>query len=231
MKRGSIKLYTDLGSKLGKLTREEKGAVFEAIFAYANEDAIPDDMPIGAAIAWDFILPMLEAASESYENTTEQRVEAGKKGAAARWGKNSETIANDSETIANDSKAMAKNGKAIANDSEAIANDGYKEKDKDKDIKEKVLSNDSTKKKTAKRFIPPTIDEVRAYCSERGNFVDPESFISFYESNGWKVGRNTMVDWKATVRTWEHRDSRAAPADKYAEIDRQFLERYKDDTE
>ena len=245
MKRGSIKLYTDLGSKLGKLTREEKGAVFEAIFAYANEDAIPDDMPIGAAIAWDFILPMLEAASESYENTTEQRVEAGKKGAAARWGKNSETIANDSETIANDSeaiandskamakngKAMAKNGKAIANDSEAIANDGYKEKDKDKDIKEKVLSNDSTKKKTAKRFIPPTIDEVRAYCSERGNFVDPESFISFYESNGWKVGRNTMVDWKAAVRTWEHRDSRAAPTDKYAEIDRQFLERYKDDTE
>ena len=101
----------------------------------------------------------------------------------------------------------------------------------DNDIKEKVLSNDSTKKKTAKRFVPPTIDEVRAYCSERGNFVDPESFISFYESNGWKVGRNTMVDWKAAVRTWEHRDSRAAPTDKYAEIDRQFLERYKDDTE
>ena len=95
----------------------------------------------------------------------------------------------------------------------------------------RTLSNDSTKKKTEKRFVPPTIDEVRAYCSERGNFVDPESFISFYESNGWKVGRNTMVDWKAAVRTWEHRDSRAAPTDKYAEIDRQFLERYKDDTE
>lgn len=204
MKRGAIKLYTDLGSKLGKLTREEKGAVFEAIFAYANEEAIPDDMPIGAAIAWDFILPMLEAASESYENTSEQRSEAGKKGAAARWAKNSEAIANDSDDMAND-------GKAMANDSKAMANDGYKEKDKDKDIKEKVLSNDSTKKKTAKRFVPPTIDEVRAYCSERHNTVNADAFIAFYESNGWKVGKNSMKDWKAAVRTWEQRETRAAP--------------------
>lgn len=204
MKRGAIKLYTDLGSKLGKLTREEKGAVFEAIFAYANEEAIPDDMPIGAAIAWDFILPMLEAAYESYENTSEQRSEAGKKGAAARWAKNSEAIANDSDDIANDSKAMA-------NDSKAMANDGYKEKEKDKDIKEKVLSNDSTKKKTAKRFVPPTTDEVRAYCLERRNTVNADAFIAFYESNGWKVGKNSMKDWKAAVRTWEQRESRAAP--------------------
>lgn len=211
MKRGAIKLYTDLGSKLGKLTREEKGAVFEAIFAYANEEAIPDDMPIGAAIAWDFILPMLEAASESYENTSEQRSEAGKKGAAARWAKDSETIANDSKAMANDSKTMAKNGKAIANDSKVMANDGYKEKDKDKDIKEKVLSNDSTKKKTAKRFVPPTIDEVRAYCLERRNTVNADAFIDFYESKGWKVGKNSMQDWKAAVRTWEQRESRAAP--------------------
>lgn len=54
------------------------------------------------------------------------------------------------------------------------------------------------------RFIPPTLEEVKAYCQERNNLVDPEKFIDYYSSNGWKVGgRSKMVDWKACVRTWE----------------------------
>lgn len=52
-------------------------------------------------------------------------------------------------------------------------------------------------------FVPPTIDDVRDYCMERNNNVDPEKFISYYESNGWMVGRNKMKDWKAAIRTWE----------------------------
>lgn len=54
-----------------------------------------------------------------------------------------------------------------------------------------------------KRFISPTLDEVKAYCRERNNRVDPEAFINFYESKGWMVGKNKMKDWKAAVRTWE----------------------------
>lgn len=59
------------------------------------------------------------------------------------------------------------------------------------------------KKKTAKRFTPPSIQEVKAYCVERGNNVDPDRFIDFYSSKGWMVGKNPMKDWKAAVRTWE----------------------------
>lgn len=59
------------------------------------------------------------------------------------------------------------------------------------------------RKKTAKRFTPPTVDEVKAYCRERQNNVDAERFIDYYTSNGWKVGKNPMKDWKAAVRTWE----------------------------
>lgn len=58
-------------------------------------------------------------------------------------------------------------------------------------------------KKLVKRFVPPTVDEVRTYCEERKNNIDPESFVSFYESKGWMVGKNKMKDWKAAVRTWE----------------------------
>ena len=49
----------------------------------------------------------------------------------------------------------------------------------------------------------PTLEDVKAYCKERGNRVDPERFIDYYTSNGWKVGKNPMKDWKAAVRTWE----------------------------
>lgn len=58
-------------------------------------------------------------------------------------------------------------------------------------------------KDKAKRFIPPTIDEVRAYCEERKNNVSAERFMDYYTSNGWMVGRNKMKDWKACVRSWE----------------------------
>lgn len=59
-----------------------------------------------------------------------------------------------------------------------------------------------------RRFTPPTVDEVRAYCKERGNGVDPQRFVDYYSSNGWMVGKTKMKDWKAAVRTWEQRDSK-----------------------
>jgi len=75
------------------------------------------------------------------------------------------------------------------------------EKDIDIDNKE-----NNTKEK---RFTPPTLEEVKAYCDERKNSVDPDTFINFYESKGWYVGKNKMKDWKAAVRTWEkNRDNK-----------------------
>lgn len=62
-------------------------------------------------------------------------------------------------------------------------------------------------KRSAKRFTPPTVDNVRAYCEERGNHVDAQRFVDFYTANGWKVGKNSMKDWKAAVRTWERSNS------------------------
>ena len=49
----------------------------------------------------------------------------------------------------------------------------------------------------------PTLEEVKAYCNERGNRVDPERFVDYYTANGWRVGKNPMKDWRAAVRTWE----------------------------
>lgn len=54
-----------------------------------------------------------------------------------------------------------------------------------------------------KQFVPPSFEEVSAYCMERKNDVDPQRWMDHYTSNGWMVGRSKMKDWKAAVRTWE----------------------------
>ena len=59
-----------------------------------------------------------------------------------------------------------------------------------------------------KRFTPPTLEEVSSYCEERQNGVDAQRFIDFYASKGWKVGNQSMKDWKACVRTWERQENK-----------------------
>ena len=76
-------------------------------------------------------------------------------------------------------------------------------KDKKPDI---PINNNINNNISAKRFVKPTVEEVQAYCKERNNNVDAEKFISHYDSNGWKVGKTPMKDWKASVRTWEKND-------------------------
>lgn len=87
-------------------------------------------------------------------------------------------------------------------------------------IEDKIDNNiwDKTEEKPEKkrqkadeRFCKPTVEDVKAYCCQRGNHVDAERFISHYESNGWKVGRNPMKDWKAAVRTWERSSYESPP--------------------
>ncbi len=71
---------------------------------------------------------------------------------------------------------------------------GAQDKEKEKEIN---TTNNSTK------FTKPSIDEVKNYCIERKNNVNPEQFIDFYESKNWFIGKNKMKDWKAAVRNWE----------------------------
>ena len=68
------------------------------------------------------------------------------------------------------------------------------------------------KRETRKRFTPPTIEEITEYCQEKG--VDPNKWHDHYSSNGWKVGRNKMTDWKAAVRTWSRNEFNGKDAQK-----------------
>ena len=103
-------------------------------------------------------------------------------------------------------------------DTECIQN-GYIGKDSigkvsiDKNSIDKDSKGESVRGEKAKRFYPPTLDEVKQYCEERKNNIDPMAFIDFYSSKGWMIGKNRMKDWKAAVRTWERKRKEKSQAE------------------
>ena len=83
--------------------------------------------------------------------------------------------------------------------------------------------SESSASKTRARFVPPTLDEVKAYVAERKSNVDPQGFIDFYAAKGWLVGKTPMKDWKAACRNaegwerWNHPAKvKSAPGGSYA---------------
>lgn len=75
------------------------------------------------------------------------------------------------------------------------------ELEKEIELRDRDYIADKPQKNT--KFIPPTFEDVKAYCIERDNGIDANRFIDHYTANGWFIGKNKMKDWKAAVRTWE----------------------------
>lgn len=87
-----------------------------------------------------------------------------------------------------------------------LMNDNENDNDNDNDVSLPIQQRfvDDSSKPKRKRFTPPTLEEVKAYCEERNNNVDAERFIDYYSANGWVQGKGKPIkDWKACVRTWE----------------------------
>lgn len=82
------------------------------------------------------------------------------------------------------------------------------ELEKDIEIEKEIDSSAKSTTTKRKRFEKPTLSQITQYCLERNNNVNAEQFYDYYESNGWKVGKNAMKDWKACVRTWERNEYR-----------------------
>ena len=143
--------------------------------------------------------------SESVLNRLNRRTEVSEKrklAALARW---RQGIENQSQT-----QAPASCRQVISNASEMQmqSNSNANAEHKGKEIKEKEIIKEREKEKTARRFIPPTVEEVKARIDEMGYTFDAEAFIAFYQSNGWMVGKSKMKDWRAAMVTWQKREPR-----------------------
>ena len=120
-----------------------------------------------------FFSPKLFLYLEPYFKMKKQRIDAGRRSAEVRKTRMLEQPSNDRSTTVEQSKVK---------------------KSKEKNNKEGDL-------KTI--FKKPTPEQVTDYCKERNNDICPQTFIDFYESKGWMIGKNKMKDWQAAVRTWE----------------------------
>lgn len=71
---------------------------------------------------------------------------------------------------------------------------------------EKAAQEIQPEKPKRKNFVKPTVEEIAAYCKEKNYNVNAQQFFNYYESNGWKIGRNAMKSWQAAVQNWNTRD-------------------------
>lgn len=169
--------HDDYLNKTAKLSDEEVGRLFRALMKY-HATGNAEDLDGRESIAFDFIREDIDRAEESYKAKCEKNRTSR---LAAIENERQRTSTNVNERLQEQEQEQEKNN--------------------NKNNKESVRE-----KQPLKRFTPPTVDEVKAYCSERRNSVDPQRFVDYYTANGWKVGKNPMKDWQATVRTWERAD-------------------------
>ena len=176
--------FFDAVSRIKK--KADRADAYDAICAYALREEDPDfsKMSDAAQIAFLLIKPNLDSSR--------RKAKSGKDGG----GKKANGKQNGSKQEANCKQEQP----AIEKEKEK-----EREKEKENECYPPTPLSGGTK---AKRFMPPTVDEVAAYCQERGNGLDPEAFVDFYASKGWMVGKNPMKDWKAAVRTWERSEGR-----------------------
>ena len=108
------------------------------------------------------------------------------------------------------------------------------ELEKDIEIEKEIDSSAKSTTTKRKRFEKPTLSQITQYCLERNNNVNAEQFYDYYESNGWKVGKNSMKDWKAAVRTWEKNNYNRKPVNKNSKEDainvvKELMDEYADE--
>ena len=130
-----------------------------------------------------------------FQNVARQKKSnAGKIGMANRWGNN--VITDDNNVITQPNTPITQDN-TLPNHTIPYHNiTPSVSKDTSSPSGKSVSQNQS-------KFTPPSVEEVRNYCRERQNNVDPENFVDFYTSKNWMVGKTKMKDWKASVRTWE----------------------------
>lgn len=180
----SFVMYAEWGNLFESLPEASAGTLIKAIYDhFRGEDPHIADASLKAV--YDMIAARMDADGEKYEEVRAKRTDA----ARSKW----------MQMGANASKSIQKHHD--------------NENDNDNENVNVNVSSNEDKREKRKRFTPPTLEELRSYIREKGYTFEAETFIAYYDSNGWKIGRNPMKDWKAACRTWQQKEKeRRKPA-------------------
>ena len=181
-------LYMSYLQSLSPFTDEERGRIVMAMLNYATTGEIPQ-FEGNERFIWPSLQAQIDRDIGTYQaKCSRNRANGAKGGRPPR----NPTVIPETERFLEKPKKP-------------------KEKEKEKEREKDNIGAD--KPPTRHRFVPPTVDEVKAYCTEKGYVVDPERFVDFYTSNGWRVGKNPMKDWKAAVRNWSGKEKQNGKAE------------------
>lgn len=190
-RRTSFILLLEHVHTMEELTDEEFGQFIRAYAAYVENGTEPDFTDRSMRMMWKTVKAFDEMNVQKYSSTSEARQQAGRKGAEKRWKSDSKAI-----------DANSKNSLSVS-ESESV----YKEISPNGDIKKGANAPIPTPETKTARFHPPDMAEVKAYFAEKGGTnAQAERFFTYYESNGWRVGKNPMKKWKAAASGWISRD-------------------------
>ena len=184
MKRDQFTFYRSYYEALKNLPKRDQTAVLMAVIGYALDETEP--LLSGVPLS---VFTLIRPTLDSGRNKARNRMN--------KCGTRSDQTDNKVKT--NQERTFKEGEKEVESESE-----------REVEVEsEKESENDSytspTPSSRGKRFSPPTVDEVRAYCQERNNGVDPESCGGLNATKGWERGQSPMKDWKQAVITWEKR--------------------------
>jgi len=176
-KRKSFIIHKDSLVILDEMSNEQAGIFIKSIKFYQEKGYLPE-LDFGLKMATTPFINQFQRDEDIYKKTCEARKEAGSLGGKQK--------------VANASKSYQEVAKVADNDSKSESESESENKNENKS----EIKNNSVK---TKKFIKPTIQEIKDYCLERKNNIDAEHFFNFYEARAWKDIKN----WKACVITWE----------------------------
>ena len=171
-----LKIFTDFLDVVEPLGDSAAGRLFKSMLRYAMDGTVPV-LKGKEGVAWTVARQHMDREAEVYE----KKVKHLKRGNVP--------VTEKKGSVSEQDKDKEK--------------DNDKDKDKDKYIYMGGKPPEAPAPKAHIYIQPPSLEEIRSYCQERGNQVDPEYFYHYYQSNGWRVGKNPMRDWKAAVCAWE----------------------------
>ena len=186
MTRKSCIIYDSWGQIIKSLPKDQAGELIKAVCAYAFDDIETEISDPALSAIFDMIQKKLDKDLQTYE----EKVERLKK------------------------NRLMKSARKDSSQTEIMLKSDRNQHEIDSvTVTDTVTDNNNIKVigKRASAFTPPDVSEVRSYCQERHNSVDPERFVDFYASKGWFVGKNKMKDWKAAVRNWEKGEAKSKP--------------------
>ena len=194
-----IILYHDALEQWDMLSDEQAGILIKALLRYGQSGERIKSNDEALIMAFSFISSQIDRDHKKWETACEKRSKYMKE----RWERSKSTIVDYSRPIVTVTDTVTDTGTVTVTDT-VTSNNTLKSIINKNNIESVGGPNPPTA--PTKKFKKPTLEEVQAYCKERKSSISAEYFYDYYESNGWKVGKNPMKDWKATVRRWELRE-------------------------